>query len=109
MRCAFESLLLWIVWYFCCVGFVYKLFADHFKKLITVFPLFTLQAEIQTVLSTGASPDRIVYANPCKQSNYIRHAKQVGVDLMTFDNEYELHKIKRCFDSARLVLRQFKY
>lgn len=53
----------------------------------------------------GVKPDRIIYANPCKQSNYIKFASQVGVDLMTFDNENELKKIKACYPDARLVLR----
>ncbi|KAF6037130.1 hypothetical protein EB796_004538 [Bugula neritina] len=63
------------------------------------------KAEIQSVLALGVSSDRIVYANPCKQSNNIRYAEKVGVDLMTFDNEAELRKIQRCFPTARLVLR----
>jgi len=63
------------------------------------------KAEMQTVLSMGVSADRIVYANPCKQSNYIKYASKVGVDLMTFDNVNELRKVKAVFPNARLVLR----
>lgn len=62
---------------------------------------FVLKAEIQTVLSLGVKPDRIVYANPCKQSNYIKFAEKVGVDLMTFDNVNELRKVKNVFPNAR--------
>jgi len=51
------------------------------------------------------SPDRIIYANPCKQQNMIQYANRVGVDLMTFDNEVELLKVKANFPNARLVLR----
>lgn len=61
--------------------------------------------EITKVLSLGVSPDRIIYANPCKQQNMIQYSKRVGVDLMTFDNEVELHKVKANFPEARLVLR----
>ncbi|XP_067934271.1 ornithine decarboxylase-like [Watersipora subatra] len=61
--------------------------------------------EIQAVLSMGVSSDRIIYANPCKQSNYIKFAEKVGVERMTFDNDHELIKIKACFPRARLVLR----
>lgn len=57
--------------------------------------------EIQKVLSLGVRPNRIVYANPCKQANYIKFARKVGVDLMTFDNENELRKTKSCFPDAR--------
>ena len=58
---------------------------------------------MQTVLSMGVSADRIVYANPCKQSNYIKYASIVGVDLMTFDNVNELRKVKAVFPNARCV------
>lgn len=53
----------------------------------------------------GVEASRIIYANPCKQANYVKFAKDVGVDLMTFDNENELRKVKRCYPEARLVLR----
>ena len=35
----------------------------------------------------------------------LRFAAKVGVKMMTFDNEVELHKIKQCFPSAELVIR----
>ena len=34
-----------------------------------------------------------------------RYASKVGVSLMTFDNEAELHKIKEYYPTAELVLR----
>jgi len=49
----------------------------------------------------GVSSDRIVYANPCKQSSYVKWASKVGVDLMTFDNANELKKVKACYPDAR--------
>lgn len=61
--------------------------------------------EIQTILDLGVSPDRIIYANPCKQTSYIKYAYKQGVDLMTFDNESELYKIKDNHPNAKLVLR----
>lgn len=45
--------------------------------------------------------DRIIYANPCKQSSYIRYAEEVGVETMTFDNEQELLKIKQMHSTAK--------
>ena len=45
--------------------------------------------------------DRIIYANPCKQSSYIRYAEEVGVEIMTFDNEQELMKIKQIYPNAK--------
>lgn len=64
-----------------------------------------MQAEIQTVLDAGADASRVIYANPCKQASHIRYAAQKGVNLMTFDNVDELHKVKRCNPDAKMVLR----
>ncbi|KNC82882.1 hypothetical protein SARC_04847 [Sphaeroforma arctica JP610] len=61
--------------------------------------------EMQLAIELGVSPDRIIYANPCKAPSHLRYAKSVGVDLMTFDNEDELCKIKQVYPNARLVLR----
>ncbi|KAL0016900.1 hypothetical protein SO802_003969 [Lithocarpus litseifolius] len=43
------------------------------------------QAEIESILSLGVSPDRIIFANPCKAESHIKYAASVGVHLMTFD------------------------
>jgi ornithine decarboxylase len=64
-----------------------------------------LQGEIDAVMQLGVSTERIIYANPCKTRSYIDYARRVGVNLMTFDNEPELHKIASIFPSARVVLR----
>lgn len=61
--------------------------------------------EIEQVLAMGVPADKIIYANPCKTNAFIRHAKNVKVDLMTFDNELELHKVAQLHPNARLVLR----
>ncbi|XP_063441540.1 ornithine decarboxylase-like [Mytilus trossulus] len=63
------------------------------------------KAEIQKVLKLGVDPSRIVYANPCKQTSFIKYAAKNDVSLMTFDNEDELVKIKAVYPGARLVLR----
>ena len=63
------------------------------------------KAEIENVLSIGVEPSRIIYANPCKTRSFIKHAANVGVDLMTFDNEIELHKVKILHPDAQLVIR----
>ncbi|CAN8002040.1 unnamed protein product, partial [Ixodes hexagonus] len=63
------------------------------------------KSEIDAVRSLGVSPSRIIYANPCKTKSFIKHAAVQGVDLMTFDNEQELYKVKELFPLARLVLR----
>ncbi|OCF32794.1 ornithine decarboxylase [Kwoniella heveanensis BCC8398] len=64
-------------------------------------------AEINQVLAlpSAPSPDRIIFANPCKPASFIRTAAQKGVSMMTFDNADELYKIKRIYPSAKLVIR----
>lgn len=63
------------------------------------------KGEIKKVMDLGVSADRIIYANPCKQSSFIRYAQEVGVNTMTFDNEQELMKIHQLYPTAKLVLR----
>jgi ornithine decarboxylase len=62
-----------------------------------------IQGEITKVKSLGVGNERIIYANPCKSNSYIKFAATEGVDLMTFDNEAELYKIKQLFPDARSV------
>lgn len=62
------------------------------------------QTEINKVLDIGVDSSRIIFANPAKPASHIRHAAAVGVDLMTVDNESELHKIKKLFPLAKVKL-----
>lgn len=61
--------------------------------------------EMQTMLDLGVQPSKIVYANPCKQASHIRFSAEHGISLMTFDNEMELHKIKKLYPTASVLLR----
>lgn len=62
--------------------------------------------EINQVLSIGGiDPSRILFANPCKATSFIRSAAKAGVDKLTFDNADELHKIARVHPRAKLVVR----
>jgi ornithine decarboxylase len=63
------------------------------------------QVEIELVLSQGVTPDRIIFANPCKFPAHIKAAHRMGVNLMTFDNEDELIKIAKCNPDAQVVMR----
>ncbi|OMJ19250.1 Antizyme inhibitor 2 [Smittium culicis] len=63
------------------------------------------KAEIKLILDAGVSPDRIIYAHPCKPTSHLLYAKLNDVQLMTFDNENELHKISAKYPSAKIVLR----
>ena len=61
--------------------------------------------EINQVIKLGVSPERIIFANPCKATSFIRSSAKAGVDMMTFDNTDELHKIARTHPGAKLVVR----
>ncbi|GMS89710.1 hypothetical protein PENTCL1PPCAC_11885, partial [Pristionchus entomophagus] len=63
------------------------------------------RGEIDDVLRLGVSPDRIVYAHPCKSPSFISHAYNHGVDLLTFDNHEELNKIAVHQTCPQLLLR----
>jgi ornithine decarboxylase len=62
-------------------------------------------AEMELVLSTGHSADRIIYAHPTKPISHLQAARRLGVRLMVFDNASELEKIARHFPEARLLIR----
>lgn len=61
--------------------------------------------EIMTILHINSDPSRIIYANPCKMKTHLSYASYMGVNLLTFDNEEELYKIKIQHNNARLLLR----
>ncbi|WFD03274.1 ornithine decarboxylase [Malassezia obtusa] len=61
--------------------------------------------EIQTILDHGVQPSRIIYANPCKASSFVRRAASQNIGLTTFDNFDELDKMKRYHPTCKLVLR----
>ncbi|KAJ3369381.1 Mitochondrial 2-oxoadipate and 2-oxoglutarate transporter [Allomyces arbusculus] len=61
--------------------------------------------ELDQVLAAGASPAKIIYANPYKPVSHLRHAAASGVRLMTFDTVGELHKIRAHHPNPQLVLR----
>ncbi|ELT89428.1 hypothetical protein CAPTEDRAFT_101634, partial [Capitella teleta] len=63
------------------------------------------KAEIDKILSLNVAPNRVIYANPCKQSSHIRHAAKHEVNVMTFDNIDELSKIEANHSNAKLVVR----
>lgn len=63
-----------------------------------------LQNEINKVLSIGVDSSRIIFANPAKPASHIRHAATVRVDTMTVDNESELHKLKKLFPTAKVII-----
>jgi len=63
------------------------------------------KAEIAQILDIGCRPENIIFANPCKSVEHLLYSKEVGVEMMTFDNINELEKIHKHFPKAKLVLR----
>lgn len=63
------------------------------------------KAEIEQVMKLGVPASKIIFANPAKSIAHIKFAREVGVDLMTFDNEIELLKVREHHPNARMVLR----
>lgn len=62
--------------------------------------------EISLVLdNTNVDASRIIFANPAKADTHIRYARGVDVDIMTFDNMYELLKIVNYNPDAKLIVR----
>lgn len=61
--------------------------------------------EIAKIIDMKVSSDRIIYANPCKMVSQIRFARSHDVDLLTFDSDHELYKLKLYHPDAKLVLR----
>lgn len=61
--------------------------------------------EIKTIVELTNDPNKIIFANPCKMSSQIKYARANDVDMMTFDCEEELYKIKLYHPYANLVLR----
>ncbi|KAG8776747.1 hypothetical protein FRC15_011786 [Serendipita sp. 397] len=61
--------------------------------------------EINMVAEIDVDPSRVIFANPCKPTSFVKHAARLGVDMTTFDNVDELVKIARVHPGAKLVLR----
>lgn len=57
--------------------------------------------EITKILSLNVKPNRIIFANTTKAAKDIEFAKQKQVNLLTFDNEDELSKIKELYPSSK--------
>ncbi|SCU98429.1 LADA_0H12970g1_1 [Lachancea dasiensis] len=112
----------------CDLGEVHRLYAHWRSKLPRVQPFYAVKSnpnrlvletlaklnvnfdcasksEIEMVLSLGVDPSRIIYANPCKASSFIRFAKNQCVTKSTFDNVEELAKIKKYHPHSELLLR----
>ncbi len=110
--------------YICCLSDVIKKYDQWIEKIPRVHPFYAVKCnddtqvlktlaalgtgfdcaskqEIAKVLSIGVAPSRIIFAHTTKIAHHIQFAKEVGVDLLTFDNEDELHKVKKFHPMAK--------
>jgi ornithine decarboxylase len=62
-------------------------------------------AEIEMVLSAGATPDRISFGNTIKKERDIARAHALGVGLFAVDCEAEVEKIARAAPGAKVFCR----
>jgi len=62
-------------------------------------------AEVEQVLATGCSPDRISFGNTIKKERDIARAYHLGVRLFAVDCEAEADKIARAAPGARVFCR----
>ena len=63
------------------------------------------KTEIVQVTNIDVPSNRILFVNPIKDPQHIKFARSINVDLMTFDNEVELYKIKLYHPYAKLLVR----
>jgi ornithine decarboxylase len=77
---------------------------NHLAQLGCHFDCAT-PAEIDLVVGIGVDPSRIIYANPCKRDEDIRHAIKKNVHLTTFDSVSELQKIALNCTTMDVVMR----
>jgi len=61
--------------------------------------------EMKAVLHAGASPSRIIFANPIKSIEDIEIARKRKVKLLTFDNEPELYKLAKYYPKCHVLVR----
>jgi len=75
-----------------------------FVNLGSSFDVASAQ-EMKQVLSLGASPSKIIFANTIKSNEDIIFARRRKVRLMTFDNEPELYKLAKHYPGAHVLVR----
>lgn len=61
--------------------------------------------EIAIVKSLDVDSEKIIFANPCKASQQIKFARGEDVNMLVFDNIYELLKIRLYHPNAECIIR----
>ncbi|MCM8822638.1 MAG: type III PLP-dependent enzyme [Candidatus Omnitrophica bacterium] len=63
------------------------------------------KTEIENIIKYGGKKEKLIFANTVKSPDALKYAAKTGVDLMTFDSEYELNKIAKFCPGARVIAR----
>ena len=63
------------------------------------------QGEMEALFKLGVSADRMLFANTMKRAETLKFVKKQGINLMTFDSEYELYKISEVAPGSRVMVR----
>ena len=77
---------------------------DLLAKLGSCFDTASV-VEIQQVLATGCSPDRLSFGNTIKKERDIARAYELGVRLFAVDCEVEVEKIARAAPGSKVFCR----
>jgi len=63
------------------------------------------QGEMETLLKIGVSPKNLLFANTIKRPGTLKFSAAKGINLTTFDSEYELDKIAKYAPKAKVMVR----
>ncbi|XP_034476876.1 ornithine decarboxylase 1-like [Drosophila innubila] len=61
--------------------------------------------ELKLVLDCKVSPERIIFANPCRPVSHLDYARQHQVVKGTVDNEFEIYKLHKHYPNSNLIVR----
>jgi ornithine decarboxylase len=63
------------------------------------------KGEMDMLFKLGVAPQRMLFANTVKRLPTLKFAREKGINLMTFDSEYELDKIAKYAPKSRVMVR----
>lgn len=107
---------------------VYKKYYQFIKELPRVEPFYAIKSnpdpmilevlkhlnvgfdcasenEIKMALATGVKSEKLLFANPTKDTSSLSFAREYNIDFLTFDSKYELDKIKLYHPNAKCIIR----
>jgi len=63
------------------------------------------KGEMEQMFQLGVGPERILYANPCKQPSHLKYAARQRVPLAVVDSEDELRKHAELYPEGEVLVR----